>query len=418
MDVRHSLSETFWQDFVGDAWEKHTTHLQFALPISEDDLFAGMLQAADVERATWPSNFNDPYRVALDGCHVLDAETLAAFLPVEEDEDMDGYIQRMEAMCDLDMAVQVTKITSHSFTIWQRVRQFLQPLFAAVGVIPETIEIDLFMGKYQQTHFGVHLDSESTFTFGFRGQKQFRMWPRETFTPEMAIDGWPTNIQDDYYQEYRDQAEVVTTGPGVMLYWPSSVWHVGESSHSWSITLAVALHLKPDPYERVKDILSRFLPNPLQTVNPNAYTCDVKNYSNQTPPLAENLAIALQHIRQSVDEEVIDLNLSLDWLKQASGCGLTATPPPSESTGFVEGQTFCLDTRFPILWKAFPQNRMVIAANGYGAIFEDVDAQQLSPILLRLNQGGTVALSKLESPALRTVFQGLAGWHVFVNPSS
>ncbi len=413
MIEQDSPGESFWKKFVSETWEKKTTHLHFPLQISEDDLFAGMLQAAELEREGWPPNFNDPYRVALDGFQVLDTDTFSVFLPSDEDGDMNGYIQRIEGLCDLDIGVQVTKISRFSPVIWQRVRHFLQPFFAAANVIPEIIEIDLFMGRYSQTHFGVHLDAESTFTFGFRGEKNFRMWPLETFTPEMAVEGWPTNIQDEYYHKFRDDAEVVSTHEGQLLYWPSSVWHLGESPDSWSITLAVALHLKPDPYERVKAVMSQLLPNPPRAVDANAYPCDISNRSEQAPPLAANLAAALADIRRAVDEEAIDLHLCLDWLKQVSGCGLTATPPPRVVQNLRNDQELRIDGRYPIQWRFFPGNKAVIAANGYGDIFEMDQSEALASILTKLNQGESVRPSEV-GPYPKCVLLELARWHVFV----
>lgn len=415
MTRSESLEKKFWQEFVHTTWEKQSTHSTFTLPVTEADIFQAMLHAATEEQEKEQCSFIDPYRVAVDGCHVLDLETFAAFLPMPEDEDLDGYMARMDAQCDLDMSIQVTKISRYAPGIWDAVRKFLHPFFEAVDMVPETIEVDLFVGKYAQTHFGVHRDADSTFTFGLRGAKQFCLWPLQTFTSEMTIEGWPTHVQDAYYQKFRPQADVVTMNPGTLLYWPSSVWHVGESPNSWSITLAVALHLVPDPYERIKAVMSALLPSPPQGINPNAYPCTTAQRNRETPALADNLSQALADIRQAMSDPAIDRQICLEWLKQVSGCGLTATPPPVDNSPLQPGQTVRIDPRFPILWQTFPPDYLAISANGYGQIFQMAGTEPLIALLRDLNQGEAVTIPSSLDPNLRTIMDELARWMAFLS---
>ena len=400
-------------------WERQTTHAQFPTLVSESDVFEAMIQAAEIERNTEQTSFVDPYRIAIDGGHVLDHDTFSVVLPERQDGDLDGYFSRLEAQCAFDLGIQVAKVTRYSPLIWQRVRDFLQPFFTRAGLIPESIEVDLFLGKYEQTHFGVHRDADSTFTFGLRGEKQFRMWPLDFFKPEMAVEGWPTHIQEPYYREHREQGHVVTVQPGNLLYWPSSVWHVGESPVTWSVTLAVAMILKPDPYERIKAIISGLLPDPFQVVDADAYAEEALQNKDQLPP---NLATALAEIRTTMNAELIDIHLCLDWLKQLTGHGLTATPPLLPACPLAEDQLLRVDPQHPVVWKGFSQDQYVIAANGYAGIFCLPDiGENLIGLLKELNQGVPVGLvvlldrfglkAELNATA---VLEELYGWRVFV----
>ncbi len=395
-----SLNETQWREFVARCWEQQPASWSWSLDLSADEVFAAVLAAADAERWREHTNFVDPFRIALDGAHVLDAETFSALLPSAEDGDLDGFIARVEQMTDLDVGFQVRKVTNYDPLVWARVRAFLRPLFDQLDLVPESIEVDVFFGRYGQTHFGVHRDADSTFTFGLRGEKLFRMWPLETFTAEMAVEGWPTHIQDEYYQLHREDAEAVVVRPGTVLYWPSPVWHVGESPDGWSMTLAVALILKPDAYERVKAILSRLLPDPEQVVEPRAYPCQVAERT-PAPALAPRLADALADIRHAMADPRIDLELELEWLKQASGLGLVAVPPPAQDR-FTPERAYHADTRYPILWKQLAAGT-IVAANGYGDLV-DLPASMVEDLCRRLNAGEPVVAGV---PAL---MQRLLSW--------
>lgn len=395
-----SFGEAQWREFVEKCWEQQPASWTWSLELNADEVFAAVMAAAEVERWREHTTFVDPFRIALDGAHVLDAETFGALLPTAEDGDLDGFIARVEQMTDLDVGFQVRKVTTYDPLVWERVRAFLRPLFDPLNLVPESIEVDVFFGRYGQTHFGVHRDADSTFTFGLRGEKLFRMWPLDFFTPEMAVEGWPTHIQDDYYQLHRDEAEAVAVRPGTVLYWPSSAWHVGESPNGWSMTLAVALILKPDVYERVKAILSRLLPDPEQVVEPRAYPCQVAERV-PAPPLAPRLADALADIRQAMADPRIDLEVELEWLKQVSGLGLVAVPPPADAP-FEVGRAYRADPRYPILWKQLAAGT-IVAANGYGERV-DLPSALVEAHCRRLNAGEVVADGE---PAL---IQRLLAW--------
>jgi hypothetical protein len=50
-----------------------------------------------------------------------------------------------------------------------------------------------------------------------------RLWPYEVFK------GQPIRMDLVDYESYLDQSILIEGGPGDILYWPSSYWHVGES---------------------------------------------------------------------------------------------------------------------------------------------------------------------------------------------
>lgn len=395
-----SFDITQWRTFVAQCWEQQPASWSWSLDLNADEVFAAVLAAADAERWREHTTFVDPVRIALDGAHVLDAETFGALLPSAEDGDLDGFIARVAQMTDLDVGFQVRKVTTYDARVWERVRAFLRPLFDHLNLVPESIEVDVFFGRYGQTHFGVHRDADSTFTFGLRGEKVFRMWPLDFFTPEMAVEDWPTHIQDDYYQLHRDEAEAVAVRPGTVLYWPSSAWHVGESPEGWSMTLAVALILKPDVYERVKAILSRLLPDPEQVVEPRAYPCQVAERV-PAPALAPRLADALADIRRAMADPQIDLEVELEWLKQVSGLGLVAVPPIAD-VAFEAGRAYRADPCYPILWKQLAAGT-IVSANGYGARV-DLPATTVGDLCQRLNAGDAVADGEPD------LMQLLLGW--------
>src|SRR5262249_25632560 len=108
--------------------------------------------------------------------------------------------------------------------LWFRFRDFVSGLTQLTGELPtQQWDIDTFFGTYAATPFGIHRDNGSVFAMGILGNRTYYAWPEEYFevgdealsTPDVAK-----------IRPHLQHAVRMDVGPGDVVYWPSSHWHV------------------------------------------------------------------------------------------------------------------------------------------------------------------------------------------------
>ncbi len=163
-----------------------------------------------------------------------------------DDGDLGGFERRLLAGLggrELGMVIGDAAILDD--VLWRRAVRFLRGLHAALarsggGIPAGGSHAEIFFGNYQRSFFGVHKDRLETFTFVVRGRKRFLTWPYEAL---LALPGVPADaplhafaFDDLDLAALRDQAVVLEGGPGDVLFWPASWWHVAESVEEGFVT--------------------------------------------------------------------------------------------------------------------------------------------------------------------------------------
>ncbi|MDP2306323.1 MAG: cupin-like domain-containing protein [Pseudomonadota bacterium] len=158
-----------------------------------------------------------------------------------DDVDLAGFERRLLAGLggrELGMVIGDAAILDD--VLWRRAVHFLRGLHAAVGTPAGGSHAEIFFGNYQRSFFGAHKDRLETFTFVVRGRKRFLTWPYEAL---LGLPGVPPDaplhafaFDDLDLAPLRDQAVVLEGGPGDVLFWPASWWHVAESVEEGFVT--------------------------------------------------------------------------------------------------------------------------------------------------------------------------------------
>lgn len=144
------------------------------------------------------------------------------YLPVESDSSFDGYERRLADWLDgRRYALIVDELHSFGYPMWDRERTFFAGLWELVGLPLTGAITSLFHGTYEHSPVGVHQDRFTTFMVGMRGRKRMRFWPRRPWAEPV------TTMLD--YRPHVATSFAVEIGPGDILYWPDSYYHVGES---------------------------------------------------------------------------------------------------------------------------------------------------------------------------------------------
>ena len=232
MRAEFSLEKGFWRNFTRTYWNRRPTVIRapFSMPlVSPSEVFRGLVAARRRLRRGEP---RDDVQLTIAGRRiVLD---LDRWLPHAEDSTVERYHARLrQAGPARELSLLVFDFQRElGWTFQNRLRQFLQGLYEIVGVPPRAQAV-LFLGNYKRTPFGLHRDASDVFCLVVDGKKKFRLWPGEAFRSSSEKFG-PAP-----YGNYLEGSICLEGGPGDILFWPSSYWHVAESDGQLGSSLSV-----------------------------------------------------------------------------------------------------------------------------------------------------------------------------------
>lgn len=208
-----------WTVFVERYWDRQPVLFQRVepAPFVEEEAFPATVHAQGPNR-----DDAIPIHVRLT-IERKQQTTSGGYLPVDTDQSFDDYERRIADQLDgLRYAVIVNALHAFDFPLWTRERDFFAPLWERIGLPVTGAITTLFHGTYEHSPVGVHKDRFATFMFGLRGRKKMRFWPNRPWTQPV------TTVLD--YQPYLPESFAAEVGPGNLLYWPSTYYHVGENA--------------------------------------------------------------------------------------------------------------------------------------------------------------------------------------------
>lgn len=354
-----ALSAEFWQDFVTNYWEKKPTVIKqpFARMLaSSEELFGTLIKAADDYRK---GDRNSGMMFHLDYASLI--SNLGKNIPALEDVSSEGYARRIEQQFNgQKFELTANQIHVYDADLWMRLREFVRPMFAHIGMPAKYVKSFVFFKNQESTSIGVHQDEASVFAFLVEGRKRMVTWPAEFFSDRAKIQATFD------YQEFLDEATILEGEPGDILYWPSSYWHIGESIDELTLSMSLAFFIKEKPftnimtqvYNRVQERLGSSANADLYAFNPGAL-----QESAETLPDAWNLSTDL--LREISMGAELEQSLKLSWLNRATGYGFVKVPPPLPIRSLGDDEVVRGDAGYPIVYIPWSDGKMVISTNGH-----------------------------------------------------
>jgi hypothetical protein len=151
-------------------------------------------------------------------------------LPCNEDGDFHTYHRRVSAELSKPYGLIITDWHRFCRTSWETICASLAGLTNQVGVSASRMDTQLFLGTYERTAFGVHIDDAGGFHFPLIGKKKLRFWSSEYVSSE------PNLKHSHNYDNFLEASHSIEADPGEMIYWPSHYWHIGEGDGSFNLT--------------------------------------------------------------------------------------------------------------------------------------------------------------------------------------
>jgi hypothetical protein len=259
-----------------------------------------------------------------------------------------------------------------SFDLWETTsKQIAAPLYRNAGMNNGGYYYNIFMGDYSRTPFGVHVDDESLFHFPIVGTKALRLWPPEFVRQHPAIKG----CMD--YGSYVDGSVLVKASPGETIYWPSKYWHIGEGEGQFSVSLALGMIVRTEPY--VMRLIRHQAPATLERFDSKTvpFDPDDPQASLRSVPLG---VLRLPHRRKGAADTP-----AAAWLRAVSALGALCPPVPDTARAIsdeeiVRGRPGC-----PVLTVPSTDHHLLIGAAGH--VFAAPDTADVRGLIAFANSG-------------------------------
>jgi len=232
MRPEFSLDKAYWRAFTKTYWNRRPTVIRAPFPrpiVTPGDVLRGVVAAGRHAGLS-----GEDLELRIGGRRiVLD---LNRWLPRAKDATLERYLERLKGAGEGGQVFVKVKQFQRDlgWTFYSRLRQFLQGLYEITGV-PSQAGVELFLGSYARTPTGVHRDEADVFCIVVEGRKKFRLWPGEAIRSSAPMHG-PAP-----YENYLKRSFCLEGGPGDIIYWPSSYWHVAESEGGMGSSLSVLL---------------------------------------------------------------------------------------------------------------------------------------------------------------------------------
>lgn len=314
----------FWSDFCRNHWESRPGQFPgfFSSPIaSPTELFQACLDksGAGASDRIWVAS-QDSYQKV----------DYSKFGPRTEDVDLDGFFERI----DQNLKGRPFGLNRHalqlgSAELWFRFRQFLRDFHELLGLPTGRWDIDTFWGTYAATPFGIHVDNASVFAIGVKGYRTYYTWPRDYFEEDdPALHSPDPGVIDPHKAE----AVRLELGPGDMVYWPSSHWHVVTSDGSPSAVIQLSCYFDFDLAQVVGNLCQRLVKT------------QADRFYGQGSDLPTCLAEAGRCVEESLGEQ-----LETFWLKRYTADAFWQYPAMEPAGGLPS--SLRLEERGRIAWR-------------------------------------------------------------------
>ena len=391
----------FWPDFAARYYGRQPFETDSPPPelaVSSEDLFRLLLRAA-ADRGAGPQAPQVRFHA---GQRQVIAD-LADYLPIEADGSVQGYVARLEhALGGEPYLLVVEHGHVPSRQVWKQAASFLAGLYGATGVVPGSVDVEVFVGRYPHTIPGIHRERSGVFVSMVQGAKDILVWPPDA-------TGLP--LGSARYQEAAASARRLRCAPGRLVYWPAMHWHVGESPSQGTAGLHISVLDDPPT---VRDLLadtSELDAEVVARIGPG-WSADAPHDLNLPPELD---AAVDSVVTAYADRDAVRDRLIAGWLRRRTALGFPSVPPPRKVALGLD-QVLTRDGVHPIVVASRDEKTSWLAADGRVGYVRSVPA--LVPLVDRLNSGRPISVAaaldlasaQLDRDVLMKVLTLLTSW--------
>lgn len=375
-----SSRQAFWPPFVDQVWERKACLIPRSEAASLPQLDQDMIFAATVSACDAAERDHSQILRLYAGGDALDprASGNRELMPLATDGDFLSYHKRVSSILDCPYGLIVTDWHRYSRDCWETICSCLLGLTDRVGVSSSRMDTQLFLGTYERTAFGVHVDDASGFHFPLIGAKRMRFWPSD------YAEANPALRHSHSYGEFTDASRVIEAEPGDVIYWPSHYWHIGEGTGDFSLTWHFGYWIADGQFSRALAMMDDL---DLAPAEPNASRRALPK--NATGETLKAFAWEIIHAVRSKTEEIkFRDRVIASVLEQQSAFGFTKIPPGEPMP--ERASSMRLKFPFQIAHTAVTPDKRIFALAGRSGRLPD--SARLKELIDALNDSAVVEL--------------------------
>lgn len=368
-----------WAASLGRRWGRRAGIVRGGgecLQVTSDDIFAALVRGSEQFRR---GDGEVPFRFYVE--QALQQADVRAWLPTARDASIARYVARVtRQLGGLRFCLVLNHFQVFDAALWLRLRELLSGLRDRVGVAPGSIDAAAFVGTYRCTPFGVHRDLADSLAVVIAGRKRFRFWPATRF----AADGPMENSAR--YARVRTSATTLLASAGDLVYWPSSIWHVAESTRPYSVSLSIPVLLPHGGRADVYGDLLQRLHDSLRKADGGRAVTSVRGHGARRVAHTGSIVASVRDtLLHTAREQGLADRLRAAWLRAVTGSGFLAVPGPAAVRALGRGWVLRGDPRYPIVWLRSGRGTLLCGANGHA--FEIAAAPGHVALIQQLNRG-------------------------------
>lgn len=364
-----------WHEFFDQYWNKQPVvikNISKAYNLKTEELFNSLAETCDAFR----SDDSTQIKLYVNNNQVI--QDLYDSLPSTKLGNFENYAQLIKDKYHSEtFTLYVNGLLAQHPSIWLKYYRFLQEVFANQEISLQTIDFEVFAGRYKSTAGGVHQEACANFHFIVHGKKTMRVWHPDIFRSH-AFKTYQT-ASERYlicsdYQEYLNESIPLEGEAGDILYWPAGYWHVGESPQV-SASVNLAMYMQENAIDFVMHNLKKYL-------------------THSTDTASNEIAEALSLLQQTMNAKSFHNVMLQHKLEKISSFGLEKIVK-RQITKLNDNTVFSTSSQSPLEIAEVDENTLLYGA--FGHIFKTEKNNNLLRLLNLLNTTEKSSLSEVKN---------------------
>src|SRR5688572_29623053 len=163
-------------------------------------------------------------------------------IPAASDRSFAGYADRLKRDLEKEQryCLRMIEAHAHSRAIYTRIGAFVAPLERVLRADSRAVRTTVFVGDYEFTPFGVHVDPYPQIQFTITGTRSGLFWD-STY--------WNEKSEADRLEPWKHLERAMETPlrEGDAVYWPADYEHAFWSRDGFGIGLTLSFPKVPEP---------------------------------------------------------------------------------------------------------------------------------------------------------------------------
>ena len=379
--------EERWDMFVCEYWEKRPVVLKSPF----GDNFISAAQPVNwLRKAYEPGQSPLGREFFIKG--IKQPSPSGDLLPLAGETTLEEFIQRLATQVGIsDYQYVLYGLGRFDAQTMLSTRQAIWPLLQRIGLPSGALDTDCFFGDYKETAAGLHKDNAAVISYVVHGTKTMLVWPFDYFADKTEVqDAIRQKVRLGHvdFRPYMKDATELVAGPGDVMYWPSTYWHVSVGEGTPQMTFNISLYFPIQPRADVDEII-RLL------AGPRLDKVWERFYSQQTGPeiaLPESWQQVVNIYKEVLNSKKFEGMLLGSWMRRLSSGGYTTRPAPNPDWNATDDCLLLGDSGFPVLTAPVAGEKRIISA--CGTIFTADDMPWLDVLVKLVNEGKPFTLSQ------------------------